>query len=250
MTRRFVFDERFAQAILNLPTHRVLGKVLRPFSLWHKLQLEYHNSPVLTGADITITDLYLAVQICRTSYPTLALPKMPAKGWKKFLWMLWAERVNLEQEGAAFSAYVQDYFSAPKIESFKKGERVADMDDSLGDVALYRKMTGCPREEPWNIPIGELYWMNAAFSRSEGADFSIVTPIEEARKARLAAMRDAKIEEIRKRLIAQGIPESEAKAAALAKYRMELKSVSKRTTPNRHRTRSRMSFGKTNSSPL
>ena len=222
MAAKFIFDERFAQAFLHIPEHRVLGKILNPFSLWHKLQLEYINSPLLAGGEPRIVDLCLAVDICRTEYPVIARPKIPAGGLRRFCWMLWAERVNLAMETSAFHAYCEDYCSLPKIDTVNNGEKTPDMDDCLSDVALYRKMTGSPREEPWNIPLGELYWMNAAFSRSEGADFSIVTPIEEARKARLVAERNAKLTEIRTRLVAEGYDASQAEEEALKEYRKSL----------------------------
>lgn len=223
--KTFIFDERFAQAFLNLSSHRVLGKVLRPFSLWHKLQLEYANSPVLTGGEVRVPDLCHAVAVCRTSYPEIARSAVPARGIRRFLWMLWAERVNLQREKEAFDAYAEDYCSLPKIEAFKKGEKTPDMDDCLSDVSLYRKMTGSPRAEPWDIPLGELYWMNAAFTRSEGADFSIVTPLEEARKARLVAARDEKIAVIRRRMEAAGVEPAVAAVEALAEYRKGLEAT-------------------------
>jgi len=238
--KRFVFDGRFAEAFLHLPEHRVMGRVLRPFSMWHKLQLEYANSPLLAGGDVLVSDLVHAVEVCSTQYPMLAVSRFPERGWRRWLWMLWAERVDLRREKEAFDAYAADYCSLPKIESSKKGEKTPDMDDCLSDVGLYRKMTGCRREEPWDIPLGELYWMNAMFSRSEGADFSIVTPIEEERKARLRKARDAKIVEIRDRLIAEGMEPSAAPAAALAEYRNSLaaaRTAGKRERPRRRRKR-------------
>lgn len=238
--RRYIFDERFAEAFLHLASHRVMGRRLRPFSMWHKLQLEYANSPLLTGGDVGVADLVFAAEVCCTRFPRIAVNRIPRRGLRRILWMLWAERVDLRRERDAFEAYSEDYCSLPKIEAAKKGEKTQDMDDCLSDVGLYRKMTGCPRGEAWDIPLGELYWMNAMFSRSEGADFSIVTPIEEARKARLAAIRDAKIAEIRDRMIAEGMDPAEAPAAALAAYRKSLdaaREASRRARPKRPKRR-------------
>lgn len=215
---RFVFDERFAQAFLHNQTHKVLGKRLFPFCLWHKLQLEYVNSPVVAGGPVSITDLFLAVAICRTQFPVIATLDVPKRGIKRTFWMLWAERVNIQRELAAFQSYCEDFCSMPKIEMAKKGEKMPDMDDTLSDVALYRKMTGSPRSEPWNIPVGELAWMNASFSRSEGADFSVETPLDEARKMRLREQKAAAVSAIKKRMVLSGMPEAEADEASAAEY--------------------------------
>ena len=227
---RFVFDERFAQAFLHNPHHKVLGKELSPVSLWHKLQLEYVNSPVMSGGSVSVSDLILAVEICRTQFPVMATLNVPKRGLRRTLWLLWAERVNMPREMKSFTDYCEDYCSMPKIEMAKKGEKVPDMDYCLSDVALYRKMSGSPRDETWNIPLGELAWMNAAFSRSEGADFCVETPLDEARKMRMREHKYSAISAIKKRLMEEGLSDPEASDAAEKEYRSRAEAASEKAS--------------------
>ena len=80
--------------------------------------------------------------------------------------------------------------SSPEIQSEQtstQSVRLPDLDSLLQEVAMYRKMSGCAREEAWNVPVGELSWMNTAWARMNGAKFSIMTPIERAMVERMKA---------------------------------------------------------------
>ncbi len=196
----FVFDIRYVEALAHAPDHRVLGRRLRPFCLWHRLQLEFANSPLLMGGEVTLADLEYAVAVCRTRFGELGVARPPRHWWAR--WWAYVRQawwnVGLEQQ--KWTAYAADYASGPKMmlsKSGTTGEAIPDMDEALVEVALYRRMTGCDRAEPWEMPMGELAWMNAAFARQKGAKFSIVTPlddeiVEEAkRKAKAAGQETA-----------------------------------------------------------
>ena len=187
MANQFVFDESFIEAFVSKPGgHLVLGKRLKPMSTWHVLQLQYVQSPLAAGGAVEWSDLWLAVRICGTSFPEsvrrprfAALRLAWARGWRR-----------LAREVSAFEAYAGDYMSSPEIQSEKtstQSARLPDLDSLLQEVAMYRKMSGCSREEAWNVPTGELSWMNTAWARMNGAKFTIITPLERAMIARLKA---------------------------------------------------------------
>jgi hypothetical protein len=187
MVSRFVFDESFIEAFVSKPGgHWVLGKRLKPLSTWHVLQLQYLQSPLAAGGPVAWSDLWLAVRICGTSFPeSVGRPRFSAlrlswaRGWRR-----------LSREVAAFEAYAGDYMSSPEIQSEQtstQSVRLPDLDSLLQEVAMYRKMSGCAREEAWNVPVGELSWMNTAWARMNGAKFSIMTPIERAMVERMKA---------------------------------------------------------------
>ena len=185
---RFVFDESFVEAFVSKPGgHVVLGKRLKPLCTWHVLQLQYVQSPLAGGGAVSWGDLELAVEICRTQFPESARPV----GWNP--WRAWWRQVRRQTLGRAvqsFEVYAADYASAPEIqveETQSKSMKMPDMDTLLQEVAMYRKASGCPREEAWNVPVGELAWMNAAWARAEGAKFSIMTPLEREAIARMKA---------------------------------------------------------------
>jgi hypothetical protein len=189
----YVFDERYAEAFLHVPLgHRILGVKLKPFSAWHRTVLEYIDSPVVTGEQVLSGDLRMAVEVCRRNYPNTP---PPAKGIGRFFSESRNRREANRAAGnpqrhlesvSAFFGYVEDYVSLPKLMfGSKKGnvvtERsaVPDIDQTLMDVAIYRYYTGCPRSEPWDLPLGELLWMNAAIAKTQGVDLHVVTTIEE-----------------------------------------------------------------------
>lgn len=187
----FEFDSRYAEAFFSVP-HRCLGRALKPFSVWHKTMLEYADSPVLLGTVPSMAQLDYAVRVCVTGFPQL--PDIPGAGFLARLWRAWRfSRFNKEREIRAFYDYLDDYYSPPDIQrapSKVQGETIPDMDDAIGAVAAYRGMTKCPRAEAWDLPYGELLWMNAALSRREGADFRILTPQAAERLRELKEQRE------------------------------------------------------------
>ena len=181
----FIFDPRFVEAFQNRQ-HIVLGQSLLPFSLWHKFQLEVADSPLMLGESIAFDDLWLAVLVCQTKFPEIA--SIPQTRWARYrrVWLSTAYR--LKKEVAAFDAYCADFASPPRILT-KTGDSGAtpEIDDSLREAAFYRKMTGCPRNEPWDLPMGEVLWMNAVFAKHDGAEFSVLTPMDDEALARMRA---------------------------------------------------------------
>jgi len=185
----FVFDERYAEAFFHVRSHRVLGIDLKPFSAWHRTVLEYINSPTMTGELMTPPDLRMAATVCSLQFPDVPSPRKTGF-WSKIKaehQMIKDHRV-FEAQLKAFWSYISDYVSMPVLMmNGQNGEsdQVPDIDQTLMDVALYRHNTSCPREEPWNIPIGELVWMNAAMARTQGTDLHVVSTIEEERLKQL-----------------------------------------------------------------
>jgi len=192
VSQKFVFDERFVRAFTP-STHKVLGVVLPPFSYWHKFQLELCDSPFVTAEAVRFEDLARAVGICQTQYPSRYQEPKPTR-WGKYRAVWLAATVDLHKEAKAFDAYLQNHASTPNIMQKDKNSsaKVVDIEPALMEVAFYIKMTGCRREEAWNMSIGELSWLNAAMARVEGADFSVITPIDDAALAYLRKLKAAK----------------------------------------------------------
>jgi hypothetical protein len=183
----FVFDGRFLEAFFNRP-HKLLGLTLRPFSFWHKLQLEKVNSPLMLGVPVSYQDMEFAANVCRSSYPDVVAPVERSTRWSRYKLLWRTATTDLQCEMNAFSDYVNDYLSPPKILPKGQGGGAApDIDDGLREIGYYVRMTGCSIEDAWNAPIGVLCWMNAAFAKSEGADFCIATPIDDEIVARMKA---------------------------------------------------------------
>lgn len=197
---RFIFDPRFAEAIFHRREgHRVIGKRLLPFSTWHKVQLEYANSPFFAGGEVNVVDLELAVGICGTRYPDFFFYR-EKNGWRKIAWMIWAERVNARLEARKFEAYLADYLSPPKLweTAKKKGQKPArrDVDDSIAEVAYYLAAYGGSPATAWDLPAGELQWMNVCAAKQSGADVRVWTPADERAFREHVKRREATLEKL------------------------------------------------------
>jgi hypothetical protein len=186
-----VLDESFAEAWVN-STHRVLGLKLRPFSLWHRFQLEILDSPVLNGKPIEPIALERAVQACRLRYPQLVDPNL----------RLWSMRWRLagrdfSREIQKFGAYMSDYFSIPKFVPPLKKKHVPDTinhppPENMSIFSAVSTMTGWDEAKIWNMPIGQAYWYAAGHWYQSGQELDFLTPEHLILKQRIAAMKAGK----------------------------------------------------------
>ena len=238
MSDVFVFDERFTEAIIHDELPRVMGVKLRPFSYWHKVQLEFVQSKVLLG-DPKLWDLWVAAKICSTQYPNNAKFKEKYSSWWWFFWCVrffW-KRKNKEQN--SIIKYLNDYASPPKLwagkgsseaklalaynslgeitgdaECYREANRWQneadlakgkgrDIDDSIEQVSIFMKYSGGSASEAWNMPMGELLWYNVCFLKMEGSEVPIWSPIDQAHFDAHTKVRGGKISELAKEIQAQ-----------------------------------------------
>jgi hypothetical protein len=239
---RFLFDERYSEALLHKPKgHVVLGKKLRPFSMWHKLQLEYSQSKILLG-NAKMWDLWCAVQICQTQYPVRARWESRWGMWNALWHRLWKMRYKrknnhwFSRELSRFIQYVNDYQSGPKLWGgkgsaiMKYGEALEalgrelgdqgmieeglaaqehaqtlgsegrDIDETLEQVSIAVKFSNESLADVWNMPAGELSWLNVALMKAGGAKINIWTPVEDEKFEAHKKVRFEKIQELAEEL--------------------------------------------------
>jgi len=233
-----------------------MGMRLLPFSCWHKFQLEHWNSPVLVGGP-KLWDLWVAAMICRSRYPHR--PRLTQRGpwWHLGWWVRYGWRFRVEREMDKFIEYLREYNAPPKtwtgtgsahkklaealrylmtvttdaeerVEAdgmarlheglSRQGEDERDMDDGLEQVALWCKH-GHPIEQAWNMPLGELVWMNVAVAKTEGAKIQLWTPMDEERMEQQRKNRATKIAERAAKIVTEeGKSEKEAYGHAQVRY--------------------------------
>lgn len=166
-------DDRFLTAVFAR-RRLVCGRLLKPFSLRHRVTLEAIKSPLLVaGAKVSHSDLVAACRVCSFDDPVEALSKVD--------WLDWWEGVKLrrrpgyfEREFEQWNEYLNEFSSRPKIFSREK---------NIGDRGVHYALSivstlvdsGFPEERAWTMPEGLAVWYSVARSLREGADLEILT---------------------------------------------------------------------------
>ena len=162
-------DRVFAAAYIdNEIRHRIFGRTLKPFSLWHLLLLQTIDSPFVTNGEITLFDLKTAVGICCLRYRQSRV--------KRPVFPLLLTLKGLEKAVARFMIYVGDYLNRPEYTIQQvdfKGPRYVGMPTTPAPpvvVVAHRAARGAnlPVTTIWDMPIGETYIAEAMFLELNG----------------------------------------------------------------------------------
>lgn len=231
----YIFDPRFAESFIHRSRpHVVMGKRLLPFCMWHKMQLEWIDSKILLGG-AGKWDIWMAALICQSQYPVRADVKQLGN-LQTIAWHIRTLRVDPRKELEALFDYIEDFNAPPKTwegagsarkklaEAYRdlflvtkdpaheyewaKANHYAaiaegsdrQIDDNLESIAFYCKETGCDPATAWNMPMGELGWMNVCFQKFSGAKVDIWTPTDEMRFEEHVKQRTIKLYERAKEL--------------------------------------------------
>jgi hypothetical protein len=183
-------EDQFGEAIIHQgAAHRVLGEKLLPFSRWHAAQLDLIRSPfagherdVQSGLrkKIDFAALWLAVQICQSSYPVRAYIESPPKSLaKKFGRTRGKSLLLFIAELNKFSAYIRDYATAPEyvLEENDGGSATVKTPWYLYQSAALAQ-SGMTMREAWNLPLGEGNWWLAASAEAKGVKIDIIQPAD------------------------------------------------------------------------
>ena len=193
-------DPAFAEAFLHALAspfrandpwsgHKVLGRRLRPFCLWHSFLLEQMGSPFVTGAGVTAADLSRAVAVCRCRYGGVSrTPRFSLAAFWKVLGR------GLGSEVQLFREYVADFQTRPDYRVIPPrgatGPARGQAPEYLRLVAEVIAMTRCSRQEAWEMPVGEARWWFALGLKNRGADLDFADAEQRAAEEReIAALK-------------------------------------------------------------
>lgn len=186
-----MLDEFFAECWVN-STHWVLGKKLRPFSLWHRFQLLILDSPFIKGEVPEPLQLEQAVRACRLEYPNTINAKVNGLS---FRWRL-AGR-NFVQECLAFDAYMRDYYSPPKflppVARYHQKEVLHPPPEEIRIISAILTMTGWDEKKIWDMPIGQAYWYASGHWYQSGQELDFLTPEHLVLQARIEELKKGTI---------------------------------------------------------
>lgn len=164
------FDPVFASAYIDAGhIHRVLGKRLRPFCLWHLYLLQVADSPFLQAGTVNLYHLRRAVGICRLRYQE-SKTKLP-------IFPIILTPPYFKREVQKFLDYVGDYLHRPEytimpLTEFNRQKSVTRGPSPAPDAVqvAFDAASGAnvPIREAWEMPIGQAYIAQAMFLKRQG----------------------------------------------------------------------------------
>lgn len=166
-------DDRFLGVFFARP-RRVLGRLLRPFSMRHRLTLEAIGSPFVNpGSRATPVDLILAVRVCSIDDPLEAVSGSSFSDW--FAGVKMRRRPGIfEFHAAAFADYIAEFSTPPSLFAEPSGGSGRGVHWTL-TVATALVEAGFEEERVWNMPEGLAVWYYVAGSIRKGAEMEILT---------------------------------------------------------------------------
>jgi len=161
--------------------HKVLGKTLKPFCLYHHFVLQALKSPLMIGGKVGIVDLYIATLICEQEYP-ISFKVIPSPSWWSVLlnsvrFGYYTTRYKFTREITKFHNYAKDYSSVPHFwednkKSIKGKSGIPDVIGLMVSLMISLKYT---EKEAWNCPIGKAVWLSATNAILNGAESKIIS---------------------------------------------------------------------------
>lgn len=162
--------------------HKVLGRTLSPFSLYHYFVLEAIDSPIIKKDQtrISIIDLYIATIVCSNKYP-IDISAFPSGSWWSIVknsirFGYFATRYKMSREATKFSNYIKDYSSMPMFWESKDKKKSSGLPDALSLVVSLIVSLGYKEQDAWNCPLGKAVWLTTASAILNGAESKIISP--------------------------------------------------------------------------
>jgi hypothetical protein len=173
-------DQRFLSAFTDPAQIKMLGRLVSPFSMLRRVQLEAIESPfVVTEKPVRPLDLLIAVKICAGE----PVGKLSLKD-HYYLGRMSASETYFVRQMCRFSEFVL-------IESWPKfWEKKAKHHNSTGmpwvlTVVCNLMQHGVSEERAWTMPESQAIWLHSAFAIGNGADMKVLTKDDEDLMAKL-----------------------------------------------------------------
>lgn len=183
---------------------RVLGLRLRKFCLWHRLLLRTIESPFVTGKEIRLRDIRVAVGICRTGFGRSMVRKpwlIPLLIWIRVIIVSLLPRrrpkegdLNPMQKAIlrhteAFMSYCGDYLQEPKFsvvpqegakDRIPRGRPPAELEQVAQLIRL-----GIDERRAWEMPVGLANYYRVCALQLEGVPVDFIDLEEQAFQSKL-----------------------------------------------------------------
>lgn len=189
-------ERTFSEAFINAP-HVVLGRRLRPFSLWHLFLLQTLDSPYLTGGTRAVEpfDLKTAVGVCSLRFDETKV----RRPWGPGVWWSCRSQSRFSEESNKLISFIGDYLQRPDFnvitpDNAKTQTPRGQPPDVLQIAWDLMSGMGCSERYAWEMPLGKAYWYQSMHIKDKH-DTDFMTPEEReyqtALKAKMAAEKAA-----------------------------------------------------------
>jgi hypothetical protein len=193
-------ERRFAAAFIDNDTkHRILGRRLKPFSLWHRHLLDAIHSPFLYGDELRFWDMREAVGICSLSFPHSKVRRpwiipflcffvlgFPRSQWTRFL----------KRTRDKLLDYFGDYISRPeytiKGPEVPPGPVLGPIPEGFIVVCDVISFLKCSEKEAWDLPVARAYWYQMGSYRAQKEQIDFMTEDERKFQADVKAAQERK----------------------------------------------------------
>lgn len=171
-------DQRFLRAFLTPSRTRLLGRLLFPWCLKHRIQLSAIGSPFVVGGDVTPADCLIFAKVCseeRLDKPPGILDRYRARKMAE-------QEPHLQACVVSIRRHMREdcwprYWDAPRTEG---GEpRHNGIPWPLGILSnLVRN--GLSLEDAMHLPEAQAVWLSTAMAVQAGAKVEVLTTQDEA----------------------------------------------------------------------
>jgi hypothetical protein len=159
----------FLEAVVNRVDHRVLGRRLDAFCLYHALFLTIAANPLWVGGRAaTLADLQEAVLIC--SLPPERF--LSARLGPQTIREAFASRSDLAAELALFTSFVSDFHSLPEHWSASGKGKSLRAPWILSLACYIEAHSNMTEREIMTAPIGLMHWKAEAIAERRGENVS------------------------------------------------------------------------------
>lgn len=175
-------DARFLQAFTDPARVRILGRLVWPFCLKHRVRLMAIGSPILEGRPATPLDLFVAVQICAEE--PVGRPGLLDT------WRL----AKLSRDPELFDAELRRFAEYALIGCWpkfweKKGNASATSSIPWPLAVLANLIaSGIEEQRAWEMPECQAIWLNVALVARKGGDVNVLSTEEEELMDAMRAM--------------------------------------------------------------
>lgn len=190
--------DRFFESFAHT-SHRVMGRRLRKFTIYHRFWLEAMRSPLVMGGAVSMVDLELASRVCCCGYGTVErMIEGGTGGWRSLRGWWFALRclvLSPEREAAKWEEYLRDHVCGPHTHMTERmtasGKVYEDFPGVMDQVSAVIRATGWTPEVVWNLGPGEAEWYMAGVYRLRGVDMKVKTEQDEEFEAGMRAEMEA-----------------------------------------------------------